>query len=92
MTGALTIETITLTFDMVLNPKEAREVAIDVVSSLRRSGFQLTVRARPQRSGRPLAAGIVLVFALLAVLSVRGLLFWAQPMTALASANHLTAP
>jgi hypothetical protein len=49
MTGALTIETITLIFDMVLSPKEAREVAIDVMSSFRRSGFLLTVRACAQR-------------------------------------------
>jgi hypothetical protein len=42
-------ETIASTLEMALSPEEAREVATDVMSSLRRSGFLLTVRARAQR-------------------------------------------
>jgi hypothetical protein len=75
MTSASAIETVTVTLEMALSPKEAREIAIDVMSSLRRSGFLITVRARSAMSGRPLAAGIVLLFVLLEVISVRGLLF-----------------
>jgi hypothetical protein len=43
------VETIASTLEMALGPREAREVAIDVMSSLRRAGFLLTVRTRAQR-------------------------------------------
>jgi hypothetical protein len=43
------IETIASTLEMTLGAEEAREAAVDVMSSLRRAGFLLVIRTRAQQ-------------------------------------------